>query len=190
MPTRLELLRELSFGHRIAEDEAKNLAKYFVETEQWRTIFGGKADIVYGAKGAGKSAIYALLKDKEGDLSRRNIILTSAEEPRGDTVFSDLVNDPPTSESEFVNLWKLYLLSLVGRILQDYASDDPDAVEVISALEKADLVPRTGGLRALLRSVFNYVRRIPEAIQLGLTLDPSTSMPSDLPPVEWTELLG
>jgi hypothetical protein len=178
MPTRLELLRELSFGHRIAEDEAKNLAKYFVETEQWRTIFSGKADIVYGAKGAGKSAIYALLKDKETELSKRNIILTSAEEPRGDTVFSDLVNDPPTSESEFVNLWKLYLLSLVGRILQDYAPDDSDAIEVITALEKADLVGKTGGLRALLRSVSDYVRRIPDALQLSLTLDPLTSMPS------------
>ena len=35
-------------------------------------------------------------------------------------------------------------------------------------------------MRALLRSVSNYVRRIPEAIQIGLTLDPLTSMPSGL----------
>ncbi len=180
MPTRLEVLRHLSFGHRIAEDEARNLAKYFVETEQWRTIFGGRADIVYGAKGAGKSAIYALLQDKESELSSRNIILTSAEEPRGDTVFSDLVSDPPTTEIEFVNLWKLYLLSLVGKLLLEYAPDDSDSKVVISALDKADLITVSGGLRALLRSVSAYVRRFPEALQLGLDLDPVTQMPSGI----------
>jgi hypothetical protein len=180
MATRLEILRQLSFGNRIAEEEAKNLAKYFVETEQWRTIFGGKADIVYGSKGAGKSAIYALLQDNEADLSRRNIILTTAEEPRGDTVFSDLVNTPPTSESEFINLWKLYLLSLVARLLQEYAPDDSDARMVLDALEKADLIPKVTGLRALLRTIFDYVRRNAQGIQVGLDLDPLTSLPSGI----------
>jgi hypothetical protein len=178
MPTRLEVLRELSFGHRIAEDEAKNLAKYFVETEQWRTIFQGRADIVYGPKGAGKSAIYALLHDKEAELSKRGIILTSAEEPRGDTVFTDLVNEPPTSEVEFVNLWKLYLLSLVGKLLRDYAPDNDDSRTVLSALEKAGLIPKTGGLRALLRAASEYVRRIPETLEVNVKFDPSTATPS------------
>jgi len=178
MPTRLEVLRDLSFGHRIAEDEAKNLAKYFVETEQWRTIFDGRADIVYGAKGAGKSAIYALLQDKEGDLSRRNIVLTSAEEPRGDTVFTDLANEPPTSEVEFVNLWKIYLISLVGKLLQEYSPDDLSSREILIALEDAGLIPKSGGLRALLRIASQYVRRVPEAFQMSLSLDPATSMPS------------
>jgi hypothetical protein len=178
MPTRLEILRELSFGHRIAEDESKNLAKYFVETEQWRTIFNGKADIVYGPKGAGKSAIYALLQDKESELSKKNIVLTSAEEPRGDTVFSDLVSEPPTSETEFINLWKLYLLSLIGRLLREYAPEDEDSRIVLSALEKAGLISKSGGLRALLRSASRYVRLVPESFQLDLTLDPVTSMPA------------
>jgi hypothetical protein len=178
VPTRLEVLQELSFGHRIAEDEAKNLAKYFVETEQWRTIFTGKSDIVFGAKGAGKSAIYSLLHEKDSDLFARNIILTSAEEPRGDTVFSDLVNDPPTSEIAFVNLWKLYLLSLVGRTLQEFAANIPEATAVINALTEAGLIRTTGGRRGLLRTVIDYIKRTPNALQLDLNLDPLTSMPS------------
>ena len=65
MVTRVQILRELSFGNRIAEEEAKNLTKYFVETEQWRTIFHGKADIVYGSKGAGKALSMPFLRIKK-----------------------------------------------------------------------------------------------------------------------------
>ena len=43
-----------NFGSRIAEDDTQ-LNTYFVETEQWRKILNGDIDIVFGAKGAGKS---------------------------------------------------------------------------------------------------------------------------------------
>ena len=49
-----------NFGSRIAEDDTQ-LNTYFVETEQWRKILNGDIDIVFGAKGAGKSALYSLL---------------------------------------------------------------------------------------------------------------------------------
>jgi hypothetical protein len=58
---KLELLRNLSFGARVAEEETAELAKYFVETDQWNRIFRGEIDIIQGDKGAGKSAIYSLL---------------------------------------------------------------------------------------------------------------------------------
>jgi hypothetical protein len=32
---RLQLLKGISFGERVAEDETAALAKYFVETDQW-----------------------------------------------------------------------------------------------------------------------------------------------------------
>jgi len=59
--TRRDVLQTLSFGERIAEEEVKALAKYFVDTEQWRRISSGNVDVVYGPKGSGKSALYALL---------------------------------------------------------------------------------------------------------------------------------
>jgi putative ribosome biogenesis GTPase RsgA len=62
------VLRETSFGKRIAEDEAVELATYFVETEQWRKIYDGDVDVVYGSKGAGKSAIYSLLNSRQDNL--------------------------------------------------------------------------------------------------------------------------
>ena len=118
--TRKEVLIKMTFGERIAEEEEQRLAKYFVETEQWRQIFGGEVDIVYGPKGSGKSALYALLQEKAEELFGKQILLVSAENPRGTTVFKDLVNDPPTSENVFMSLWKLYILSLVGSLVQEY----------------------------------------------------------------------
>jgi hypothetical protein len=58
---RHELLKQMSFGARVAEDEVTELARYFVETDQWSRIFNGDVDIIRGEKGAGKSAIYSLL---------------------------------------------------------------------------------------------------------------------------------
>jgi hypothetical protein len=58
-----EVLRRVDIGRRVAEEEKDQLSAYFVETDQWRRIYSGDVDIVYGAKGAGKSAIYSILLD-------------------------------------------------------------------------------------------------------------------------------
>ena len=55
---RLRLLRALSFGAQVAEEETGDLADYFVETDQWLRIVGDEVDVIRGHKGAGKSAIY------------------------------------------------------------------------------------------------------------------------------------
>ena len=72
MPTKREVLEKVSFGKRIAEEEVDDLASYFVETNQWRQIFSGENDVVFGDKGGGKSAIYSLPEttEPEGDLDR------------------------------------------------------------------------------------------------------------------------
>ena len=58
---KLDVLRNIRFGERIAEDELNELEKYFVATDQWARVYSGEVDIIYGSKGAGKSAIYALI---------------------------------------------------------------------------------------------------------------------------------
>lgn len=108
--TQLEILQRIKFGERIAEDETENLLKYFLETEDWRRVLGGEVDVIYGNKGAGKSAIYSILEKNKDELFDKNILLTTAENPRGSTVFEGLSIEPPTSQIEFVRLWKLYFL--------------------------------------------------------------------------------
>jgi hypothetical protein len=80
---RLDLLKQMSFGVQVAEDEVNELASYFVETNQWARIAKGDIDIVRGEKVAGKSAIYALLMTKAGSFFDQGILHVAAENPRG-----------------------------------------------------------------------------------------------------------
>jgi hypothetical protein len=108
-----QVLLSITFGHRIAEEETDVLATYFVETDHWNRLLRGDIDVVYGPKGSGKSALYSLLLKKSGELFDRNILLIAGENPRGAPAFRDLATDPPTSEREFVGLWKLYIAALL-----------------------------------------------------------------------------
>jgi hypothetical protein len=117
---RRELLQRVSFGSQVAEDERRDLARYFVETDQWRRIVNGEIDIIRGEKGAGKSAIYGLLIENEADFFDKRTIIIAEENPRGDTVFRDIATEPPASETEFIILWKLYIIALVAREMRSY----------------------------------------------------------------------
>ncbi|HVC45393.1 MAG TPA: hypothetical protein VND20_11300, partial [Candidatus Binataceae bacterium] len=79
------ILRTMKFGHRVAEDETDELGEYFVETDEWVRLYRGEIDVIYGPKGAGKSALYLLLVSKTNSLFDRNILLIPAENARGGT---------------------------------------------------------------------------------------------------------
>lgn len=172
------LLERASFGRRIAEEEVEELAEYFVETDQWRRLFSGEADIVYGPKGSGKSALYALLLQKSDELFDRGILLVTAENPSGTPAFQDVAAEPPTIEEEFIGLWKAYFLSLVAAVLRDWGVVTVEARKVYEHLEAAGLLPRTKSLQARLKAARDFVRQIrPSAIETGINVDPSTGMP-------------
>jgi hypothetical protein len=179
---RLQLLKELSFGSQVAEEEVQFLESYFVQTDQWNRIFGGKIDIVRGEKGAGKSALYLLLGKNSNALLDRKILLVSGENPRGATVFKDLISDPPTSEPEFVVLWKIYILSIICHELRDVGIDDGDIKSVFGALEDAGLLESKLNLAGLLRLAQNFARRIltQSKLEAGVELDPNTGTPSGI----------
>ena len=175
-----EILSSLSFGERIAEQEAKELEKYFVQTDLWNRIFKGSVDIVRGPKGAGKSAIYSLLIQKKDDLKKRGIELIPAENPKGMPAFKDIVSHPPVSELEFVNLWKLYLLSLIAEMLRASESNSTKGKQLIEVLENAKLLPREASLAGRLKTVYDYVKLWlrPEAVEGGLNFDSTTGLPN------------
>lgn len=178
MAEKKSLLDGASFGKRIAEDEVQDLAGYFVETDQWRRLVSGEADIVYGPKGAGKSALYALLTQKADELFERGIVLVTAEHPTGTPAFKDVATDPPTSEEEFVALWKAYFLSLVAGVLREWTIETPEALKVFEYLEGAGLVARKASLQSTLKAARDYVRQFsPSGVEGGLMLEPTTGTP-------------
>jgi hypothetical protein len=48
---RIDLLKQMSFGVQVAEDEVNEIASYFVETNQWHKVAKGDIDIIRGGKG-------------------------------------------------------------------------------------------------------------------------------------------
>jgi len=179
---KLELLKSISFGARVAEDEINELAKYFVEIDQWSRLIKGEIDVVRGDKGAGKSAIYSLLITWESEFFDLNTLLVPGEKPRGTPVFKDIIANPPTAEVEFFGLWKLYILALVGRKMREWEIKGAAAEKVYSALESARLLDREYDLSGLLRAAQDLGRRLfkAESVEGGLTVDPATGLPNGI----------
>ena len=173
---KLALLKRLSFGQRVAEDETAELAKYFGRQINWDRIVRGEIDVIQGEKGAGKSAIYALLGRKEDEFFDENILLIPAETPRGAPAFKDLQSDPPTAEQEFIGLWKLYMLAILANKMREYGFDSDEAHRVYGALESVRLIDREYDLRGLLRGAQELARRLfkAESIEGGINLDPAS----------------
>lgn len=158
---KMELLKQVSFGAQVAEDEVDALQRYFVETDQWNRIRGGSTDIIYGAKGSGKSALYALLGSGSSVLGEKGAVPVPGELPRGNAAFAAVVADPPTNEREFIALWKSYILSLIGRLFKEKKVGGSEAKRVLKTLEKAGLlVDVDTGLPGLLRRAQQYARSV------------------------------
>jgi len=177
-----KVLQATTFGKPTAEEEGEDLSAYFVETDQWQRLFAGDIDVIYGAKGSGKSALYSLLLSRTSELFDRGIMIVAAENPRGAVAFRDLVANPPADEAEFRNLWKLFFLVLVAQTLRDYGVASPRLRKVLEPLEEARLIPRNASLRGLLQTAFSYVRRIMRtdalALETTISINPVNSMPS------------
>jgi hypothetical protein len=178
-----DCLTHLTFGNQIAEEERDALKEYFVKTQAWNRIVGGEADIVYGPKGSGKSALYVLAQDHADELFDRNVIQIAAENPRGTPAFRDLEVDPPSSEREFVGIWKLYFLTLVARALDEYGIKNAHSINLLEALSAHGLLPaKRSALGTILKTVRAYVARMmrPESLEGGLVFEPTSGLPTGL----------
>lgn len=78
----LEVLKNSNFGRRTAEEENDSIQSYFVQTEQWRRVFSGQIDVIYGPKGSGKSAIYSLILKNSDELFDNKTIAIPGEHPQ------------------------------------------------------------------------------------------------------------
>lgn len=178
MSSKIAILKQSEFGSRIAEDEIDELQSYFVETESWRKVLAGDVDIVFGSKGAGKSALYSLLvaRKEELRLGRRTVFI-AAENPRGAPAFRDLTTAPPLSEEQFRGLWKLYFLSISSNYLRHHLTSnglhDIDATKVFDFLTANGLLAFNATLISRLKAAFSYIRKYFPSIEASIA-DPNT----------------
>jgi hypothetical protein len=108
------LIGNLNLGKSVAEfDEA--LETYFIETNAFRELISDKIDIIAGDKGTGKTAIYRILQKKYTTLPTLDATeVLAAFNPTGNPVFQKLGEHDVQDEGEYIRMWKLYFLSLVG----------------------------------------------------------------------------
>lgn len=171
-----EILENISFGAVTAEFEQDHLRQHFLETKLWTGLIKDEVDIVYGAKGSGKSAHYLLLLQEADSLRARGIVSISAENPSGAPAFAALTEAPPVSETGFINLWKLYLLTLIGDLLKREEAQSEEAAQVIKMLEDAELIERERNLKQRLMSAIRYVQ--------ALEIEPSVGIAGVTPAVK------
>ncbi|WP_058637858.1 P-loop ATPase, Sll1717 family [Pseudomonas parafulva] len=182
MTVKRTLLGNIRVGQRVAEDETDELAKYFVKTSQWHKLANGEIDVIYGAKGTGKSALYSLLTNSDADFRTRGIVLIPAENPLGASAFQGLIEDSDQDENALVYIWKLYVLQLIAGHLRKVERVDDGSQKLISSLETAGLLPKTYSLTALFARAKNYIQsfslKSPEEVEYQLGLDVDSGLPT------------
>lgn len=174
-PTTEHLLKSLTFGRRVAEEESDQLSHYFVETEQWRKLIAGDVDIVYGPKGSGKSALYALLLERAETEFFVGKFIVHTEDLRGDPAFRQLNTATDLSERQFIVLWKLYILSLISDRLRTAWEEDYSAKQLRRKLQQAKVLSYSPTLSGKVTHIVDALRTNGlSSIEAGLELNAST----------------
>jgi hypothetical protein len=68
------LLEKITFGASAAENEFRELAAYYLDTDQFQRALKGEVRLVVGRKGSGKTAIFAQVRDRTRQNSK-NVVL-------------------------------------------------------------------------------------------------------------------
>ena len=74
VPLPANLLGRINLGASSAENEARDLASYYLETDAYQRAHRGAVRLVVGRKGSGKSALFHRVRDRVRS-SRNNIVL-------------------------------------------------------------------------------------------------------------------
>jgi hypothetical protein len=182
-----EVLADLNFGNSVAEFD-DDLDSYFVETQSFRTLVEGRADIIAGDKGTGKTALFRILNSRYtqiGALSTTEMV--PAFNPAGSPIFQRLVEQGVEDEGRYINLWKAYILALVGNWALDFAPDIRNDIQnqLYIILERLDLLSADDSPSTIFSRVSSLFRRLatPKSIEMGITMLPH-GMPVVVPKIE------
>lgn len=115
------LLFNLDMGSSTAENEFAHLGSYYLQTDEFRRALRGEVRIVVGRKGAGKTAVFAQVRDHVRS-DRNNIVLDLKPEGYQLRKFKDQILDfleEGTAEHTITAFWEyLLLLEIAHKLLE------------------------------------------------------------------------
>ncbi|HEV7240545.1 MAG TPA: hypothetical protein VGQ36_15005 [Thermoanaerobaculia bacterium] len=116
------LLEKLTFGASAAENEYRDLAQYYLETDQFKRALHGDVRLVVGRKGSGKTAIFMQVRDKVRR-ERTNVVLDLRPDGFQLIKFKEAVLKflgPGALEHTITAFWEyLLLLEICHKLLDD-----------------------------------------------------------------------
>lgn len=189
-----DVLRQLDLGSSVAEHDTA-LERYFVETETFRDLIQGKADVIAGDKGTGKTALFRILRDRFPLLPElKDIEVVAGFNPTGSPVFQRLTEGDALTEGQYSTIWKGYLLALVGNWLLDLEAPaqytdlmkELDGLLSRVGLRSADDSPST-----VFSQIVNLFRRItnPQSLEAAVTITPG-GLPVVVPKIVFSDEAG
>jgi hypothetical protein len=183
-----DALKLLDLGSSVAEFD-KSLEKYFVENEAFHALIQGKADVIAGDKGTGKTAVYQILQKRYGNIPELNgIEVLAAFNPAGNPIFQKLVQQKVLTEGQYVSVWKAYVLSLVGNWAIGIAGEDfsPNFKLLANLLSEAGLRSKDDKPETIFSKLINSIQRVlaPKKAELEMTLS-ETGIPIVTPRIEF-----
>ncbi len=184
-----DLVRRIDLGNSVAEFD-NELEKYFVETEPFRALVEGRADVIAGDKGTGKTALYKILRKRYGALPELSSVeVVTAFNPTGNPVFQRLAQQERLTEPQYTTVWKAYILSLIGNWLLELYDEAPT-----DKMRELDELLRRTGLRSaddspstIFSKIMNTIARVfPTSAEVKMTLS-ETGIPIIVPKVEFAK---
>src|SRR6266498_4593892 len=128
-----EALQKLEFGNSVAEYD-KGLQNYFLVTQSYLALINDEADLIAGDKGTGKTAIFQhIRRNFANERSLAGTEIVTGFNLAGEPLFRKLGNEQPLQELQYITIWKMYLLSLVGNWLLNSSRG-----KHLSSLQKLD----------------------------------------------------
>jgi hypothetical protein len=151
----------------------KKLQNYFVVTDAFQHLVSGEADIVSGDKGTGKTAIYQYLKTSYKTVPELSgVEVITGFNPSGEPIFRRLGDEAKLTEGQYVTIWKMYFLSLVGNwLLREYrGSLNPKLQKLESLLGKIGLLNSGESANTVFSRLVEWLRTNAAPKELGVDI--------------------
>ena len=187
-PLTRDVLQSLDLGSSVAEFD-ESLQKYFVENEAFSALVNGKADVIAGDKGTGKTAVYRILQKRFTSIPElKGVEVLAGFNPAGNPIFQKLVQQPVLTEGQYVSVWKAYVLSLVGNWIVEIAGEKHS-----EKFERLNQLLLDTGLRSkddkpetIFSKLINSIQRVlvPKRAEVEFTLS-ETGVPIVTPRIEF-----